>query len=147
MKLVSACLVGINCVYNGKNRTNQKLLELYKQGELYPVCPEELGGMGTPRPASEIYCGSGAEVLEGKAKVIRKDGTDVTEYFLKGAYEVLKIAKLIGAEEAILKARSPSCGCGKTYDGSFSDTLIDGDGVTAALLKKNGIKVKTDEEI
>jgi len=147
MRLVSACLVGINCAYDGKSRTNQKLLELFQQGELIPVCPEQLGGQTTPRPNAEIYGGTGKDVLEGKAKVVEKDGIDVTQHFIRGAYEVLNIAKNLEIKEAILKARSPSCGCGKIYDGTFSNILIDGDGVTTALLKKYGIEVKNNEEI
>ena len=89
--------------------------------------------------------GTGQDVLNGKAIVVDPDGADVTKGFVDGAFEVLKIAKTIDAKEAILKSKSPSCGCGRTYDGAFTHTLVDGDGVTAALLKKNGIKVETEE--
>jgi uncharacterized protein YbbK (DUF523 family) len=146
MKIVSACLIGINCTWKGENKLNNKLFEEFKKGNLYPVCPEILGGQPTPRPNAEIKGGTGLDVLEGRTKVLEPSGKDVTEQFIKGAQEVLRIAKLIGAKEAILKARSPSCGCGKTYDGTFSKTLIEGDGVTTALLKKNGIKVYTEED-
>lgn len=145
MKIVSACLLGINCKYDGKNNANAKVMNM-KCG-LVPVCPEQLGGQATPRPASEITGGSGLDVLEGRAKVIEKDGNDVTDFFTKGAYEVLNIAKVMSIKEAVLKARSPSCGCGKIYDGTFKRKLLNGDGVTAALLKKNGIKVITEEEV
>ena len=146
MKLVSACLLGINCNYKGKSKPNQKLIEEFKGGLLYPVCPEVLGRMGVPHPPAEISGGTGLDVINGKAKVMTSDGADVTKKFIDGAFAVLAIAESIGAKEAVLKARSPSCGCGKIYDGTFSDTLIDGDGVTAALLKKNGLKVVTEEE-
>jgi uncharacterized protein YbbK (DUF523 family) len=145
MKIVSACLVGINCTWKGKNNLNKKLLEEFNKGKLFPVCPEILGGQTIPRPNAEIKNGTGLDVLSGKAKVIETNGSNVTEQFIKGAHEVLKIAKSIGAKEAILKSKSPSCGSGKTYDGTFSHTLINGDGVTTALLKKNGIKVYTEE--
>jgi uncharacterized protein YbbK (DUF523 family) len=147
MNIVSACLIGINCNYKGENKLNQRIFEEFRKGELYPVCPEVLGGLPIPRLPSETKYGTGLDVINGTAKVISKSGNDVTVSFIKGAYEVLRIAQTIGAKEAILKSRSPSCGCGKIYDGTFSDKLIDGDGVTTALLKKFGIKVITDEEI
>jgi uncharacterized protein YbbK (DUF523 family) len=146
MKLVSACLVGVNCRYNGKNRLNKRLFRLFKEGKLISVCPELLGGLPTPRNCSEIVGGTGLDVLNGKARVIDKGGKDVTKPFLKGANEVLEIAKTMNINEAIMKSNSPSCGCGKIYDGTFSEKLIDGDGVTVALLKKNGIKVISEEK-
>jgi uncharacterized protein YbbK (DUF523 family) len=105
-----------------------------------------LGGCATPRLPAEIQDGEGKDVLEGKAKVVRKDGTDVSGEFIKGAEEVLKIAKFMNINMAILKARSPSCGKGSIYDGAFSGTLKKGNGVTAELLERNGIKVVTEEE-
>jgi uncharacterized protein YbbK (DUF523 family) len=142
MKLCSACLLGINCRYDGKNKTNKKILKLSKQGKLIPVCPEQLGGLPTPRIPSEIQGLSGEYVLNGRCKVLNRNGEDVTEFFIKGANETLRIAKLFDIKEAIFKQKSPSCGCGKIHDGTFSDKLIDGNGVTTALLKKNGIKIK-----
>ncbi len=148
MKLCSACLLGVKCAWDGKDRyKNEKVLELAKKEILIPVCPEQLGGLPTPRVPQEIQGGTGNDVLSGKCKVINKEGKDVTEYFIKGAYEVLKIAKLLGIREFIAKQKSPSCGCGKTYDGTFTGTIIKGDGVTASLLKKNGIKVITEEDL
>lgn len=147
MKLISACLCGVNCAWNGKTKISPKALELIKSGELIPVCPEQLGGLGTPRTPQEIHNGSGDDVLAGRCKVINKEGKDVTVQFIKGAEETLKIAKLVGAKEFIAKSKSPSCGCGLTYDGTFSSTLIQGDGVTTALLKQNGIKVINSEDI
>jgi uncharacterized protein YbbK (DUF523 family) len=147
MKLVSACLVGINCSYDCKNRANEKLLKLFKKGELIPVCPEQLGGQNTPRPNAEIWGGTGADVLDGKARVIEEDGYDVTDYFIKGAHEVLNIAKKTKAKEVIFKERSPSCGLREIYNGKFINKLIKGSGVTTALLKRHGITIKSDEEI
>ena len=141
MKLVSACLVGVNCNFEGKNWLNPKLFEEFAKGDLFPVCPEVLGGLPVPRVPAEIQGGHGADVLDGKAKVVNMEGVDVTCQFMKGASEVLRIAQTIGAKEALLTEKSPSCGCGLIFDGSFSDKFISGDGVTAALLKKNGIKV------
>lgn len=141
MKIVSACLLGINCNYKGQGKPNEELIEEFKKGGTFPVCPEVMGGLAVPRDAAEIKGGDGLDVIEGRARVITLKGKDVTENFIKGAEATLKIAEMVGAEEAVLKTKSPSCGCGKIYDGNFSDTLIDGDGVTVALLKKNGIKV------
>jgi len=137
MIIVSACLAGINCRWDGEARPNPKILEMIKAGKAIPVCPEQLGGLPTPRTPSE----------QKGDKVFAKDGNDVTVQFRKGAEEILKIAKMINCNQAIFKSKSPSCGCGKIYDGSFFGKLIDGDGVTAKLLKENNIKVITEEEI
>ncbi len=145
MKLVSACLVGINCRYAGKNKLDERLVKLYERAELIPVCPEQLGGLPTPRAQAEPTA-DGWYVLSGDAKVITKCGRDVTEYFVRCAEKTLGLAKLLNIEEAIFKARSPSCGCGRIYDGTFSGKLTDGDGITTALLKKNGISAVTEEE-
>lgn len=147
MILVSACLCGINCKYNGGNNLDPKVLELLKQRKAIPVCPEQLGGQSTPRPAHEINNSTGREVLDGKARIIGPDGDDATAEFLKGAHETLKIAKECGAKVAILKARSPSCGYGKIYDGTFAGNKIDGNGVTAELLSRNGLTIYTEEDI
>ncbi|WP_026073972.1 DUF523 domain-containing protein [Acetivibrio cellulolyticus] len=147
MLLVSACLLGINCKYNGGNNYNSDIIELMTKYKLIPVCPEQLGGCATPRLPAEILDGEGQDVLEGMAKVIRKDGVDISGEFKKGAEEVLKIAQLLNVDLAILKARSPSCGAGNIYDGTFSGKLKKGNGVTAEILKSNGIKVITEEEI
>ncbi len=137
MKLCSACLLGIKCRYDGKINPNQKVLNLTEKEILIPVCPEQLGGLSTPREPVE----------QNQGRSMTKTGKDVTENFINGANQVLKLAKLFGIKEAILKQKSPSCGCGKIYDGTFSNKLIKGDGVTAALLKKNGIKVITEEDL
>ena len=147
VKLVSACLLGVKCRYDGTNAQEKKLLRLTKREQLVPVCPEQLGGLPTPREPAWIVGGDGSDVLEGKAKVVSRDGVDVTENFRRGAEEALRMAKLFGAKEAILKARSPSCGCGTIREPSSFDKLKEGDGVTAALLKKNGIRVLTEEDL
>ncbi len=141
MKLVSACLLGINCNFEGKNNLQPELLEEFKKGELYPICPEVLGGLSIPRIPAEIQGGDGLDVIEGKAYVVNMQGIDVTDEFMKGAYEVLRIAETIGAKEALLIEKSPSCGSDLIFDGTFTDHFRAGDGVTAALLKKKGIKV------
>ncbi|MCX5642740.1 MAG: DUF523 domain-containing protein [Candidatus Omnitrophica bacterium] len=136
MKICSACLLGIRCRYDGKSKANKKIIKLLEKEVLVPVCPEQLGGLSTPRKTSEQRGG----------RVITESGRDVTRNLKEGAKEVLKLAGLLGVKEAILKQRSPSCGCGKIPDGSFSRRIIKGDGVTAALLKKNGIKVLTEDD-
>ncbi|CFW96531.1 Domain of unknown function DUF523 [Syntrophomonas zehnderi OL-4] len=146
MILISACLCGVNCKYNGMNNAHQEFLKLLKQGVLLPVCPEQLGGLTTPRAASEIQGGSGKDVLAGQAQVFNKENADLSSYFIKGAQETLRLAQQAGITEAIMQSRSPSCGCGKIYDGTFSGRLVEGDGVTSALLKKSGLKVVNDEE-
>lgn len=143
MKLVSMCLCGVNCKYSGGNNFDESVLEIINCGEAIPVCPEVMGGLGTPRIPHEIVGGDGFDVLEGKAKVISKDGEDNTAAFIAGAEKVLEIAKKLDVKEVVLKSKSPSCGNGKIYDGSFSGVLIDGVGVTTALLIKNGISVSS----
>ncbi|RKD32540.1 DUF523 domain-containing protein [Thermohalobacter berrensis] len=140
MYIVSSCLAGVNCRYDGKANLDKKVYELVKEGKAILVCPEQLGGLTTPRLPSEII-----ENKEGELKVINKEGRDVTSNFIRGAKETLKIAKAVDAKTAILKARSPSCGCGFIYDGTFSGKLKKGNGITADLLIKNGIKVFTEE--
>ena len=150
MKLISACLVGVNCKYDGKNnlqKLNSEILKKYKQGKLIPVCPEQLGGLKTPRTPAQIQNASGEDVLDGKAKILTEKGADLTEQFVKGAEEVLKIAKALNIKKVIFKQRSPSCGCGQIYDGTFTKTVKEGNGITTALLKRNGILVKTEENL
>ena len=148
MKLISACLLGIKCAWDGQDiYKSDKAIELSNSEMLMPVCPEHLGGLRTPRAPQEIQGGGGVDVLDGKCKVININGEDVTKEFIAGAEETLKIVKLFHIEEFIGKSRSPSCGCGQIYDGTFSRELIDGDGVTTALLKRNGIRVITEEDL
>lgn len=136
-KICSACLLGIECCYDGKSKRNDKVVKLAKKEILIPVCPEELGELSTPRESAE----------QKRKKVVTKSGKDVTENFKKGAERVLKIAKSFDVKIAILKQKSPSCGCGQIYDGTFSHKIIKGDGVTTKLLKKNKIKVITEEDL
>jgi uncharacterized protein YbbK (DUF523 family) len=141
MDIASACLAGVKCRYDGEARPDEKIEEMYRQGAVKLVCPETLAGLPSPRCPSEISGGDGDDVLDGWARVLAKDGTDRTEDFVQGAQATLTSAKECGATRAYLKAKSPSCGCGRIYDGSFSGKLRSGDGVTVALLKRNGIDV------
>jgi len=136
-KICSACLLGVKCRYDGRSKPDDKAIKLAKKEILIPVCPEQLGGLSTPREPAE----------QKEGKVITKSGKDVTENFAKGAEQVLKLAELFNVKVVILKQKSPSCGCGQIYDGSFSGTIIKGDGVTALLLKSKGIKVITEEDL
>ena len=147
MILISACLCGVNCKYSGGNNINEKTMKLFEDGKAILVCPEQLGGLTTPRVPSEIVGGTGVEVLAGKAQVITKDGVNVTDQFIKGAEETLAIAKTVKAEYAILKSKSPSCGTGIIYAGTFKGDIRFGDGVTSATLKKHGFKVITENDI
>jgi len=131
MIIVSGCLAGINCSYRGTNSEDASIVQLVQEGLAIPVCPEQLGGLTTPRPPAEVK----------NSRVVTIEGNDVTEAFLAGAKEVLKICQKYNCKEAILKSKSPSCGSGKIRDGNFNGTLIDGDGLTAQLLKEHGIKV------
>ena len=133
--LVSACLLGVRCRWDGAAKPCQAVLELAKKHELIPVCPEQLGGLPTPRPPAEI---------QGE-RVRTREGRDVTRAYRAGAEEALRLCRLLGCERAVLKARSPSCGCGEIYDGSFTATLAPGDGMTARALKRLGIPVTTEE--
>ena len=137
--LISACLLGVNCRYDGGNNKlpEEKLNKLMEKYELIPVCAEVYGGLTTPRIPSERRDGG----------VYSKTGTDVTAEFTRGAEAVLYMAKLLGAEQAILKENSPSCGSGRIYDGTFTGTLTEGDGVTAELLKRNGITVMGEKSL
>ncbi len=129
--LISACLMGVNCCYDGNGVPMEHLDGLMQNFHLIPVCPEILGGLPIPRRPAEIL----------GDKVINNAGEDVTEYFVRGAEEVLKIARLYDCRYAILKERSPSCGYGKIYDGTFSHTEVDGSGILAELLTGEGILV------
>jgi uncharacterized protein YbbK (DUF523 family) len=148
VRLISACLLGIKCAWDGQDiYKNGKAIELLNFEVLIPVCPEQLGGLRTPRAPQEIQGGSGEDVLHGRCKVLNIDGEDVTRVFITGAEETLKIARLFHIEGFIGKSRSPSCGSGQIYDGTFSRKVIDGNGVTTALLKRNGIRVITEEDL
>ncbi len=138
--LVSACMLGVHCRYDASTNPSQGLLQKLDGSCMVPVCPEQLGGLTTPRPPAHLEGGSGEEVLDGRARVLTDAGADVTEQYLKGAHETLRIAQLFGARRAILKERSPSCGCSQVHrDGS----LQSGSGVTAALLRRQGVEVES----
>jgi uncharacterized protein YbbK (DUF523 family) len=134
--LVSACLLGVNCKYNGANNKVDQLIENMENVTFIPVCPEQLGGLTTPRPPAEII---------GENKIINNKGLDVTKEFLIGAEETLRIAKLYQCKYAIMKERSPSCGSNQIYDGSFQGKVKAGAGKAALLLEEHGIKVFSEE--
>ncbi len=135
--LVSACLAGVPCRYDGGAKPCPAVLALLRDERALPLCPEEMGGLATPRDPSEIV----------GDRVLSRSGRDVTEAFRRGARACLEAAREHGCTEAVLKSLSPSCGSGLVYDGTFSGNLRPGDGVTARLLKENGIRVRTEEEI
>lgn len=137
MIIVSACLAGENCKYDGTNNKNTKVLEFLKDKEYIPICPEMLGSLPCPRIPAEIK----------GSKVINKEGTDVTVQFKMGAEKTLEIALNNKVDMAILKESSPSCGVNTIYDGNFTSTKIKGSGITAELLKKQGIKVITEKDV
>lgn len=140
--LVSACLAGQPCRYDGRAKPDPGIIAMVEEGRAIPVCAEVLGGLPTPRPAAEIYGGDGRDVLAGRAHVRTAQGLDVSAHFIAGAREVARIAHEVGAQQAILQERSPSCGAGKVYDGTHSGTLVDGQGVLAALLREEGLDVQ-----
>lgn len=142
MILVSACLCGVSCRYDGGAAPCEEVLDLLRKGQALPVCPEQLGGLPTPRPQAELKGWDGMDVLRKAAKVVTADGVDISEQMRLGAEETVRLAKLAGVERAILKDKSPSCGCGVIYDGSFSGRLRQGNGVTAAALRAAGIPVE-----
>ena len=132
--LVSACLLGVPCRYDGKSVPCEDVICLKERAQLVPVCPEQLGGLATPRTPAE---------RRGEA-VVTRYGRDVTAQYRRGAQEALRLARLFGCTKAILKSKSPSCGCGLIYDGSFSGRLVPGEGVTAQLLRENGVEVRPE---
>jgi uncharacterized protein YbbK (DUF523 family) len=135
--LVSACLAGRACAYDGSHRAHAVILQLVSEGRAVLVCPEEEGGLGTPRPAAEIV----------GSRVITDDGRDVTDEYLEGTRIAVDRASSEGCSAAILKARSPACGCGAVYDGTFTGRLAEGDGVAAAALRRAGLELWTEEDL
>lgn len=135
--LVSGCLLGLCCRYDGASKTHPLAVELLAGHSVIPVCPEQLGGLPTPRPPAE---------RQGE-RVVTAGGADVTAAYRQGAEEALRLCRLFGCQAAVLKERSPSCGCGQIYDGTFSGALTAGNGVTAALLLKHGIPVLGESHI
>lgn len=138
MRAISACLIGICCRYDGRDNLHPQALQLARAEGLLPLCPEQLGGLPTPRTAAEIVGGDGEAVIAGTARVIDRQGRDVTAEFLRGAQETAAICRRLGISEMLLQPRSPSCGVGKIYHG---EDLVPGDGVTVALLRREGIRV------
>ncbi len=135
--LVSSCLLGKNCKYNGGNNYNDGVIDFASKHDIIEICPEQLGGLSTPRLPSEIMNG----------RVFNKAGVDVTQNFLEGAKKTLDIAIKNDCKLAILKKNSPSCGFGKIYDGTFSSKLISGNGITADLLFKNGVVIINEDSL
>ena len=135
--LVSACLMGVKCRYDGGGELAPGIRELMERCHLVPVCPEIMGGLATPRTPAERQDGH----------VVTQDGQDVTGAYLRGAEEAVRLAKLFGCRYALLKERSPSCGSGQIYDGTFTKTLTQGDGLTTQMLKKHGITVYGESQI
>jgi uncharacterized protein YbbK (DUF523 family) len=137
MILVSACLAGVECRYNASAYEIPQIVEMVKGGKAMPICPEILAGLSIPRPPAEQQNG----------KIISANGEDQTFDYLSGATIALKIALLVNCKTAILKANSPTCGCGAVYDGTFTGRLIKGDGVFSRMLKEHNIEVFTEESI
>lgn len=148
MILVSACLAGERCRYDGGGFEGYpQLARMIAEGRAVPICPEVLGGLPTPRPPAEIQGGDGRDVLAGTARIRRSDGTDVTAAFRAGAEAALAIAREHGATAAVLKARSPSCGIKQIYDGSFAGRCVSGMGLTAALLDQAGLRLYDEADL
>ncbi|MER5785487.1 DUF523 domain-containing protein [Streptomyces mobaraensis] len=140
--LVSACLRGVPCRFDGRDKASSEVGAAVAGRVVVPFCPEVAGGLATPRRPAELVGGDGHAVLDGTARVVEDTGRDVTAEFTAGARRALAAARRAGCSEALLMPRSPSCGRGAVYDGSFGGELVPGDGVTAALLERNGITVR-----
>jgi uncharacterized protein YbbK (DUF523 family) len=145
--LVSACLLGIPCAYDGRGRPVKVLQTLAAQGLVLPVCPEVLGGLPIPRTTAEIAGGDGDDVLNGQARVVTVEGEDVTAAYVQGAERTLATAKRRGIATAILKQRSPSCGSKWIYDGTHEGVLKEGRGVTTALLQRHSVVVWSEDDL
>lgn len=133
---ISACLCGVKCRYDAKSKPNENALKLYESGEAILICPEQAGGLSVPRPPCEIV----------GDKIMSRDGTDCTKQYMDGSEKVLDICKKHGVKKALLKQNSPSCGTSHIYDGTFTGTLIEGEGVTARLLREHGIEVMGEKD-
>lgn len=141
-KAISACMAGIPCRFDGQAKLTRAALELVERDEAILVCPEEMGSLPTPRRPAEIVGGDGEDVLLGRAKVLTTDGEDVTAQYVAGAKKAADVVEDSKVNSALLKSKSPACGCSRIYDGSHSGTLVDGVGVFAAELKRRGIRVE-----
>lgn len=139
--LVSACLLGVNCRYDGKNHYQKQLEKLAKFYSLIPVCPEQLGGLSTPREPVEL------KKINGRTQAMTKNNVDLTENFQRGAEEARKIAKMFNCTLAILKSKSPSCGLNQIYSGNFDDNIIEGNGLTAQLLLDEHLSIYTEKSL
>jgi uncharacterized protein YbbK (DUF523 family) len=135
--IVSACLLGTSCNHEGGHSRRAAVEELTETFRVFPICPEVCGGLSTPRVAAEVR----------GDRVVNRDGVDVTDAYERGAHAAVELAMAVGAQQAVLKARSPSCGCREIYDGSFSRTLRAGEGVTAAALRNAGVNVVSEDEV
>lgn len=144
--LISSCLLGSACRYDGGHCLNRRVNSVIGDRQCIKICPEVMGGLPIPRSPAEIVSGEGAHVLFGSARVLDRTGQDVTEAFLKGAQSILAVARSHDCKAAILKERSPSCGVNHIYDGTFTGHLRDGSGVAAALLKSEGFLVWSEED-
>lgn len=135
--LVSACLLGVACNHEGEAAKRSLRDQLEERYRVVPVCPEVLGGLPSPRPAAEI---------QPDGRVVNVDGADVTAAYRRGADAAVRTALASGATRAVLKARSPSCGPSQVYDGTFSESLVEGEGITAAALREVGVEITSDED-
>ena len=147
--IVSSCLLGAEVRYHGGSaRIDSPILRRWhEQGRVVGLCPEVAAGLGTPRSAAEAVRGDGTKVLIGVAAVMTSDGRDVTEAFVAGAEHAVAVARDLRIRIAVLKTRSPSCGTGEIYDGSFSGRLVTGTGVTAAALRRSGVRVFNEDQL
>lgn len=135
---MSACLLGVACNHEGRSNTSAAVVTLGRDRRLIPVCPETVGGLPTPRPAAEI---------QPSGRVCTAAGADVTDAYERGAAQAVRLAAATGAAGAVLKARSPSCGCHEVYDGTFTRTRVPGEGVTARALRTAGVPVWSEEDV
>lgn len=142
MYMISSCLAGVPCRYDGKHSEHAKVMELVHSGQAVLVCPEQLGGLPTPRACCEI-----CRNADGEKQVVDLNGRNYTMEYQNGAEKCLDIAQAFGIKKAILKAKSPSCGYGTIYDGTFSGKLIEGSGLLAELLSENGIDIMTETDL
>lgn len=144
--LVSSCLLGLRTRYDGETKNDTRVMQYLREEGLVPipVCPEQLAGLPTPRPATRFFCGDGAAVLDGKGTVVNSEGAVVNEVFLRGAVETVKVAQLAECSQALLKERSPSCGVHQVYLG---DQIIAGQGVAAALLARHGLEIFSENDL
>lgn len=144
--LVSACLLGLRTRYDGQAKGKEKVLNYLENNGLIPipVCPEQLAGQPTPRPATHFACGDGEMVLDGTGSVVSVTGDNMNDIFIRGANESLKIARLSGCSQALLKERSPSCGVHQIYLG---DRIVQGQGVACALLRREGLQICCEEDL